>query len=141
MTDKVFLDTNVWVYAATGHDAYPEKFARARAIVAGANIGISPQIVGEFLQVVQNPRKMRIPLTDGQAAEWVDRFLALPCVSLDGDIVEAALKIRSHYGIKYWDSQLLAAAEKFEVTIFYSEDLSHLQSYNSVRCENPFRAH
>ncbi len=141
MTDRVFLDTNVWVYAATGHDAYPEKFARARSIVANADIGVSPQIVGEFLQVVKNPKKMRIPLTEGQAAQWIDRFISLPCVTLDGEIVGAALKIRSRYGIRYWDAQLLAAAERFEAAIFYSEDLSHLQSYNSVRCENPFRAH
>jgi predicted nucleic acid-binding protein len=141
MTDRVFLDTNVWVYAATGHDVYPEKFARARSIVANSKVGISPQIVGEFLQVVQNPRKMKVPLTEAQAAEWIDRFLALPCVSLDGEIVDAALKVRRHYGIRYWDAQLLAAAERFEAKIFYSEDLSHLQFYNSVQCENPFRAH
>ena len=141
MTDRVFLDTNVWVYAATGRDAYPEKFARARAIVAGENVGISPQIVGEFLHVVQNPKKMRVPLTDAETAVWVDRFLALPCVELDRDIVDTALKICRRYGIKYWDSQIVAAAERYGAKTLFSEDLSHLQAYNSVRCENPFRAH
>jgi predicted nucleic acid-binding protein len=141
MTDRVFLDTNVWVYAATGQEAYPDKCAQARAIVASRNIGVSPQVVGEFLQAVQNPRKMRRPLTEDEAADWVARFLSLPCVELDREIVETALRIRSHYRIRYWDSQIIAAAERFGATVLFSEDLSHLQTYNSLRCENPFRTH
>ena len=34
MSGKAFLDSNILIYAATGLDAYPAKFHRAREIVA-----------------------------------------------------------------------------------------------------------
>lgn len=113
MSGRVFLDSNILVYAATGREAYPEKFRRARAIVAHENIGISLQVIGEF---VNNVRKSKIR-----------------------QIVESALVLQRRYKIGYWDSQIIAAAERFDAEILYSEDLSHTQNYGAVRCENPFR--
>ncbi len=62
MSGKAFLDSNILIYAATGHDAYPAKFRRAREIVSGDEIGISTQVIGEFVHNVQK-RKMRRPLS------------------------------------------------------------------------------
>ena len=63
MSAKAFLDTNVLVYAATGREAHPPKFRRAREIVASADVGISTQVIGEFVDNVQKARKMPRPLT------------------------------------------------------------------------------
>ena len=52
MSGKVFLDTNVLIYAATGREAHPPKFRRAREIVASADVGISTQVIGEFVDNV-----------------------------------------------------------------------------------------
>jgi predicted nucleic acid-binding protein len=137
MSGKAFLDSNVLIYAATGRDAYPDKFRRAREIVSRSEIGISTQVIGEFVDNVQKP-KMRPPLTAAQTADWVERLLAFPLVEVDRHVVESALIVQRRYHLRYWDSQIIAAAERFGAAVIYSEDLGHGQTYSTVRCENPF---
>jgi predicted nucleic acid-binding protein len=140
MSGKAFLDSNILIYAATGQDAYPAKFRRAREIVSGGEIGISTQVIGEFVDNVQKPKKMNRPLTPAETAIWVDALFQLPLVEIDRQIVESALIVQQRYQLSYWDSQIVAAAERLGAEILYSEDLSHGQTYGRVRCENPFRS-
>jgi predicted nucleic acid-binding protein len=140
MNGKAFLDSSILIYAATGRDAFPEKFRRAREIVFRDEIGISTQVIGEFVANVQKPKKMKPPLTSEQTAVWVDRLFRLPLVEVDRQIVESALIVHQRYLLSYWDSQIVAAAERFGAEVLYSEDLSHGQTYGRVRCENPFRS-
>ncbi len=141
MSGRVFLDSNVWIYAATGREAYPEKFARARGIIERENIGVSTQVIGEFVSNVRNAKKMRRPLSADETADWVERLFEFPCVDVDRQIVESALLTQQRYKLSYWDSQIIAAAESLGADILYSEDLNHQQNYGSLRCENPFRDH
>jgi predicted nucleic acid-binding protein len=141
MIGRVFLDSNIWIYAATGRDAYPEKFSRARDIVAKADIGVSPQVIGEFVHNVRKEKKMRRPLSADEASEWVERLFEFPCVEIDRNIVESAILTQRRYQLSYWDSQMIAVAERFGAEILYSEDLNHRQIYGSLRCENPFLDH
>lgn len=139
MNGKVFLDTNILLYAATGRDAHPPKFRRAREIVASADVGISTQVIGEFVDNVQKARRMPRPLTADEVAEWVEWLFRFPLVEVDRHIVESALIVQRRYQLRYWDCQIIAAAERLGADILYSEDLSHGQVYGSVRCENPFQ--
>ena len=140
MSGKAFLDSNILIYAATGQDSYPTKFHRAKEIVAGDEIGISTQVIGEFVHNVQKPKRMRRPLTPTETATWLDALLQLPLVEVDPQIVLSALIVQQRYQLSYWDSQIVAAAERLGADVLYSEDLSHGQMYGLVRCENPFRS-
>ncbi len=141
MRGRVFLDTNVLVYAATGQEAFPEKFARADEIVATEDFGLSTQVVGEFVRNVQNPRKMKSPLSDEDVDDWVDRLYAFPMISIDREIIMNAMFFQRRYRIEFWDGQILAAAHRLGADTLFSEDLEHRQIYGSVRCENPFLPH
>jgi predicted nucleic acid-binding protein len=138
MTNRVFLDSNVLIYAATGKDAYPDKFDRANDILGEAEFGISTQVVGEFVKNVRDPRKMRASLSDVDVHEWLDRLFLFPVVSIDRDIIERAMYFQTRYKINYWDGQILAAAERFQADILYSEDLKHQENYAGIQCLNPF---
>lgn len=138
MSAKVFLDSKVWIYAATGRDEYPAKFQRAREIVETADLGVSTQVVGEFVNAVQKLKKMRRALTPDETVKWVEQMFIFPLVEVDRQIVESALFIQRRYQIGYWDSQIIASAERFGAEVLLSEDLSHTQKYGSLRCENPF---
>ena len=140
MSDRAFLDSNILIYAATGRDAYPAKFRRVRQIVSRDQIGISTQVIGEFVDNVQKPKKMRRPLTPAETAIWVDRLFQVPLVEVDRQIVENALIVQQRYRLSYWDSQIVAAAERLGADVLYTEDLNHGQIYGPVRCENPFRS-
>jgi predicted nucleic acid-binding protein len=138
MRGKVFLDTNVLIYAATSDEVFPEKFARAEEIMSTVDFGISTQVVGEFVRNVQNPRKMKSPLSDDEVDDWVDRLYEFPVISIDREIISNAMFFQRRYRIEFWDGQILAAAHRFGAETLFSEDLGHRQVYGSVRCENPF---
>ena len=140
MSGRAFLDSNIIIYAATGQDAYPEKFRRAREIVLGGEIGISTQVIGEFVSNVQKPKRMARPLSPAETAFWVNALFRLPVIEVDRLIVETAMIVQGRYRLSYWDSQIVAAADRLGAGVLYSEDLSHGQMYGSVRCENPFRS-
>jgi predicted nucleic acid-binding protein len=138
MSDKLFLDSNVWIYAATGREEYPEKFRLARQILENEDIGVSTQVIGEFVNAVQKPKKMRRPLTPNETGKWVEQMFVFPLVEVDRHIIESALFIQQRYKIGYWDSQIIASAERFGAGVLLSEDLSHRQKYGGLRCMNPF---
>ena len=141
MYDRVFLDTNVLVYAATSDDIFPRKFAIASEILLTERFSTSAQVLGEFVRVVQDPRKMKRPLEDEEVDLWLDRLGEFPVVSIDQAIVMQAAFFQRRYRIRYFDGQILAAAHRSGAEILLSEDLGHGQTYGSVRCENPFREH
>jgi predicted nucleic acid-binding protein len=141
MSAKVFLDTNIWIYAAGAHDDAPEKQRRAAEIIAREDIVISTQIVGEFINVSQKAKRSRRPMTSSEAAAWVDRMFELPTVEVDREIVMNAMVIQRRYGTPYWDSQMIACAERSGAAVLYSEDLAHRQKYGALRCVNPFVDH
>ena len=80
------------------------------------------------------------PLTVDEVAEWVEWLFRFPLVELDREVVESALIVQRRYQLRYWDSQIVAAAHRFGAETLLTEDLNDGQMYGSVRCENPFRS-
>lgn len=138
MKNKCFLDTNIWIYAATGKFSAPAKYAIARGIIAEKSFAVSGQVVGEFVVNVTNKKKMKSPLPRAELADWLGLMQQFEFVDIDRLIVNAALIGVERHQIHYWDSALLAQAERFGAEIFYTEDLNHGQMYGSIRAHNPF---
>ena len=53
-------------------------------------------------------------------------------------LVTRAIEIKELYGLQFFDSQIIAAAEQAECTEIWSEDLCDGQIYCGIRCVNPF---
>jgi len=140
MSARVFLDTNVLIYAATGDDVDSGKFTKAGEILTTETFAISTQVIGEFIRNVQNPRKMSSPLSDDEVDGWLERLFEFPVISIDREIIHNAAFFQRRYQIDFWDGQILAAAHRFGAETLLTEDLNHGQTYGSVRCENPFRS-
>ncbi|MBV8593166.1 MAG: PIN domain-containing protein [Caulobacteraceae bacterium] len=141
MKGRVFLDTNVLIYAAASDEVFPRKFAIAGEILATEDFATSTQVLGEFIRNVQSPRKMTVPLSDDEIDGWLDRLFEFPVIAIDQEVVLSAAFFQRRYQIQYFDGQIIAAAHRFGAQTLLSEDLSHGQTYGSVRCENPFREH
>ncbi|HEX5930734.1 MAG TPA: PIN domain-containing protein [Methyloceanibacter sp.] len=131
-----FLDTNVLIYAALGRGQQEKKRATAADLIRKTKFGLSAQALQEFYTVVI--RKPDRPLTPVKAMEWIEAFEQQPCVSTDLSLVKTAIEISQRFRLDYWDSAILAAAERLGAEIVYTEDLNHGQSYGSVRVINPF---
>jgi predicted nucleic acid-binding protein len=136
MIVESFLDTNLLVYAAAGRGPEEHKRRRAVELISRENFGISAQVLQEFYVTVT--RKIAVPLSPGDALEWIEQLEAFPCLPVDSSLVKLAAEASVRWQISYWDGAILAAAEAMGATRLYSEDLSHGRSYGSIRVCNPF---
>jgi len=137
MTDLVFVDTNVWVYAVDADE--PAKQARARAVLdpaSGERLVTSAQVLGEFYVTVT--RKFERAIALDVADRMVERMARLPVVPIDADRVRAAMEGARAWGISYWDALILASARAAGCTRLLTEDLADGETYGGVRVENPF---
>lgn len=137
MSDKMFLDTNILVYA---HE--PEtgiKHLRARALIeklwnTGGGV-LSTQVLQELC--VNLRRKMARPWTVEETKDLISTYLDWQIVVNTPDSVIHAMAIETRHHISFWDALIIDAAEKSGSSILYSEDLSDGQLYGSVRVVNP----
>jgi predicted nucleic acid-binding protein len=137
MTEPVFVDTNVWVYAVDAAD--PAKRERALEVVAparGRDLVISTQVLTEFYAVVT--RKLAVPVPAQDAEAMVAQLSALPVVAVDASLVAAAIAGSREWQVSLWDALILRAAEVAGCRRVLSEDLADGAGYGSVVVENPF---
>ncbi len=137
MSVRVFLDTNVLVYAYD--KGTPGKQRRAQALLEAAIAEggvISSQVLGEFHVVVT--RKLPEPLTPSESLEIVTILSALETVPVDAGLVREAIQLQEKSQVAYWDALILAAANRAGCTVVYSEDLSTGQTYGCAKVVNPF---
>ncbi|HUT72539.1 MAG TPA: PIN domain-containing protein [Desulfatiglandales bacterium] len=137
--DKVFLDTNIILYA---YDVSAgEKHQRAKEIILDLwNSGlavISTQVLQEFF--VTATQKIPKPLDNRFAKDIVGDLLKWEVVINDGVSVLEAIELLLQYGYSFWDSLIIEAAIKGGAEILLSEDLSHGQTIQGVTIMNPFK--
>jgi predicted nucleic acid-binding protein len=139
MSDRVFVDTNILMYA---HDRVAgAKHECARALVeqlwrerSGV---VSTQVLQELCVNLQ--RKTARPLDAKATRDIVTDYLTWHVVVNDGNSVLSALELQERYKISFWDALVIHAAQTADVETLYSEDLSDGQRYGSVRVTNPFK--
>ncbi|OGO73138.1 MAG: hypothetical protein A2Z49_01195 [Chloroflexi bacterium RBG_19FT_COMBO_56_12] len=139
MSDKYFLDTNIFVYSFD--QAQPEKMEKARALIAEAllkgNAIISSQVIQEFLNVAT--RKFAVPLKLEDSKEYLQKVLNPLCqVYPDLELYQACLELQLETGYSFYDSLMLSAAVRGGCDGFLSEDLRSGQYVHSIRIVNPF---
>ena len=137
--ERVFLDTNVLVYAYDRSE--PEKQRHARAVlaqVAATQVGVvSAQVLAEFFVTVT--RKLAAPLPVTSALEQLACHLRLwKAVDVTGGLVARAAAASSKHQLSYWDAQVWAAARANQIPVVLSEDFSHGAEIDGVRFVNPF---
>jgi predicted nucleic acid-binding protein len=137
MTEPVFVDTNVWVYAVdTADPAKRERALQAIAPAQGRDIVVSTQVLAEFYAVVT--RKLAVPVPTDDAEAMVRQLLVLPVVAVDASLVAAAIGGSREWQISIWDALIVRAAEVAGCRRLLSEDLADGRTYGSVLVENPF---
>ncbi|MCK0112401.1 PIN domain-containing protein [Ornithinimicrobium sp. F0845] len=139
MTERVFLDTNVVVYAFDAAEQSAPKRETARAVLGnvGYDLCVSAQVLGEFFVTVT--RKLPRPLSLRDAASAVAELSALGPVPTDADLVAAAVETSQQAQLSYWDSLIVVAASRARCPVLLTEDLSDGSVIRGVRIENPFR--
>ena len=138
MKDRDFIDTNILVYAYdTGH---PRKQTIATGLLTQAVMDesaiLSTQVLSEFYTVVTG--KIKKPLAPLKALSLIDTLAILPVQEIDLAMIRRAIETGVEYHISYWDSLIIAAAERGGCNRILSEDLNSGQSYHGLVVHNPF---
>ena len=131
MTDKVFIDSNIWLYSLTTPRDGEDMSKRNKAIkclrnlVEQKTIVASIQVVNEFHWNML--RKFKI--NDDSVAEIVKvNIESLAVITEIGySAYRRAFSIRKKYSISFWDSLIVASALEAECEMLYTEDLQHGQ--------------
>lgn len=139
MSDRVFVDTNVLLYAIEGSGgADAAKTRAALEVLRGRTVGLSTQVLGEFYHAATHRRRAH-PLTTDEAMAWVQLWKKHRVATITVPHVDLALEISRRYQTGYYDALILSAARFLGCDVVYSEDLNDGQDYGGVTVLNPFR--
>ena len=142
MSDKYFLDTNIFVYSLDS--ANTEKQRQANQLIKSAlknSTGcISFQVIQEFINVAT--RKFTIPLSIPDSEKYLNAVLSPLCeVFVSIDLYSRSLELMERWQFSFYDSLIVAAALQADCSILYSEDLQHEQKLEKLTIINPFHTH
>ena len=127
MRDKVFLDTNIFIYTQSFDE--PRKRSISLNALDCYECCVSTQIFNEICNVMTKKLKMK---TD-EVKEIITAINAKCNVtSVDYGTVKKALDLKDRYGYSYYDSLVLASALESGCQKIFTEDMSNGQIIESV---------
>jgi len=137
MSELAFFDTNVLVYMHDSRNAHKREVALRlfRKHLYTETLVISTQVLQEFYVIVS--RKLE-NLRSGQARAITEAYARLNVLTVQPDHIIQAIGVQTRYQISFWDGLILVSAKAARAAFVFSEDLSHGQTYDGVRVENPF---
>ena len=139
MSDRFFLDTNIFVYSAT--DDEPAKARTSTELIRKALTThqgvVSYQVVQEFFNLALKRFERRMNFEDRH--EYLARvFRPLLKIHSSLALYEEALRLYAANKLQWYDALIVSAARESGCTILYSEDLQHGQKFGSLKIINPF---
>ena len=133
---KIFIDTNILVYTLDKKNIEKRDMARkiVKKVVESHQPVVSTQVIKEFYVVASNKLKAD-PIV---VKNIIHNFHNMEIVNNDLDLIEQAIDISILSQLSFWDSLIIAAAEKANCEYVLSEDLNSGQNYRGIKLLNPF---
>jgi predicted nucleic acid-binding protein len=133
---KIFIDTNILIYTIDKKNLAKQNEARRiiKSVVELHSPVISTQVIKEFYVVATTKLKAEPILVKNV----IHNFHNMEVVNNDLELIEQAIDISVLSQISFWDSLIIAAAEKANCEYVFSEDLNGGQLFRGIRVVNPF---
>lgn len=138
MSDKIFVDTNILVYSRDSSEPDKQQIAEKwlTALWKSQKGKLSYQILNEYYVTVT--KKLNPGLDPESARLDIKNLIAWEPVVIAQSVIENAWLIQDRFRFSWWDSLVVAAAQKSDCSILLSEDLQHQQQIDDVTIINPF---
>jgi predicted nucleic acid-binding protein len=139
MSDRFFLDTNIFVYSFDQSAAAKSKRAAQliREALTTQKGVISYQVVQEFFNVAL--RRFSQPMQAADAELYLSTvFRPLLGVHSSPALFAEALHLQAQSGLLWYDSLIVAAAIQARCDLLFTEDLQHGQRFGALQVRNPF---
>jgi predicted nucleic acid-binding protein len=138
MSARIFVDTNVLVYARDRTDE--EKHRRALAWMAALWEDRAGRLSWQVLQeyYVTATRKLDPPRDPGDAREDIASLATWQPIAVGLPTIDRAWDVEDRFGLSWWDSLIVAAAHQAACTHLLSEDLHDGQDLDGLLVISPF---
>lgn len=140
MSVSSFVDTNILLYSRDASE--PAKQSIASALLDelwdNRNGRLSVQVLNEYF--VNATRKLDPGLSPEEAWDDIEALNAWKPIAIDMPMLTRAYAVHRRYGLSWWDSMIVAAAEASGCARIYSENLCDTTSYFGITVVNPFKA-
>ena len=139
MSDRFFLDTNVFVYSFD--QSAPIKAQKAARLIREALTTqkgiVSYQVVQEFFNVAL--RRFSQPMHAADAEQYLSTvFRPLLVVHSSQALYAEALHLHAQSGLSWYDALIVSAAIQARCDLLFTEDLQHGQRFGTLQVRNPF---
>ena len=136
MSDKVFFDSNILIYAYSSDETSKRECVLNLAKSCNTII-VSTQTINEFINVMIKKKKMSYSHITLVVNEMCNNFSV---EMVDEQVIKKAIAVAIKYSYSYFDSLMIASALAGNCSILYSEDM-HNQHIIEKRLTiiNPFK--
>lgn len=123
MSDKVFVDSNLWLYAFICRPGEEAKHSKARELVEQpVRYIVSEQVIAE----VSFNLLRKAGMADEHLMRLVESFYGrCQVVTPNLDLHRRAHGLRGKYSLSFWDSLIVAAALEAGCNTLFTEDMHH----------------
>jgi predicted nucleic acid-binding protein len=137
MPDKVFLDTNILIYAYSEDEADKQTTALGLLEQFESRVIISKQVINEIANILFKKFKLS---SDAIESTLLELDTVIPIVDFDITTQIKAIRLKNKYNLQFYDALIVATALENQCTILYSEDMQHEQIIDgSLMIVNPFK--
>lgn len=135
---RVFVDTNVLVYAHDRAEVPRRRLATARLdeLWRSRTGVISTQVLQEFYVVATRRLDPAMPRAD--AREVVVAYAEWPVVQVDSPLVVAASLLEEEHTLSFWDALIVESARRAGAAQLMSEDFQEGRRFGELVVDNPF---
>lgn len=139
MPDKIFVDTNILVYAHDISAGVKHKNAHnlIRELWETRRGCLSVQVLQEFYVTVT--QKVPQPMGLNTAKNILQDLSYWEIHEPKANDVIQAVDIQRRYQVSFWDAMILQSALQLECNLLWSEDLNPGQLYDNLILVNPFQ--
>ena len=139
MSDLIFVDTNVFVYALDAAAGTRHTAARqwTKALWQSRRGRVSVEVLQELY--VTLTRKLKPGLAPDAAQVEVRALLPWAPIEINPSILERAWHIESRFQLSWWDSLIVAGAQAGSCRYLLTEDLQDGQDIEGLLVISPFR--
>lgn len=136
MTDKFFVDSNIWLYAFIHGDEGKRTISKRIASSGGSKIALSTQVLNE---VSFNLIKKAKVGEDFIRSLIQDMYAQYEVSLITEATMTLASAMRMKYGFSFWDSLIVASALECQCAVLHTEDMQNGQIIeNQLKIVNPF---
>jgi len=134
MSDRIFVDTNIWIYAHLEKPNDAKHLLASNIIRTPSGLITSIQVVNEYYSVMAK---------NGAPDDLIQRNIETIlgnveiCWFTEG-LLRIAFSIRNRFLFSWWDSLIVASAQGAGCTKIYTEDLQNGQLIGDLSIINPF---